>query len=96
MMRGHSNQVKAIVGAFGVAIASVGFYQVRELVAALAIFSLLFGTIAMAFLILFLIEEVALKGVAQLESRMACIHARHVGIPGQRDMDHVLRSWRWS
>ena len=96
MKRGHSYQVHAVVGAIGVAIAAMGFYQVRELVAALVIFGILFGTVGMALLILFLIQELALKGVTQLEARLACVHARHAAISDQRDKDHVVRSPRWN
>jgi hypothetical protein len=78
MKRGHSYQVQAIVGAMGLAMAAMGFYQVRELVAALLVFSVLFGTLVMALLILFLIQELALKGVTQLEACLACVRARHV------------------
>ena len=85
-----------MVGAVGMAIAAMGFYQVRELVAALVIFSILFGIMGMALLILFLIQEVALKGVTQVEARLACVRARHIAVSSQRNSDRVLRSIRWN
>ena len=85
-----------MVGAVGMAIAAMGFYQVRELVAALVIFSILFGIMGMALLILFLIQEVALKGVTQVEARLACVRVRHIAVSSQRDSDRVLRSTRWN
>jgi hypothetical protein len=51
----------------GIAIAAIGFYRVRELVAALIIFSVLFGILGIALLTLFLIQELALKGGSELE-----------------------------
>jgi hypothetical protein len=97
MKRGRSYQVgKAVVGAVGVAIAAMGFYQVREMIAALVIFSILFGTMGIALLMLFLIEEIALRGVTQVEARVACVRARHIAVSSQRDSDRVLRSPRWN
>jgi ABC-type phosphate transport system permease subunit len=80
----------------GLSIGAAEFYSVRELVAALIIFSILFGTMGMALLSLFLIQDLALKGVAHLESRMAYVRIRHGAISGQRDQNHVLRSPRWN
>ena len=97
MKRGRSYQVgKAVVGAVGVAIAAMGFYQVREMIAALVIFSILFGTMGIALLMLFLIQEIALRGVTQVEARVACVRARHIAVSSQRDSDRVLRSPRWN
>jgi hypothetical protein len=87
---------KAIVGAIAVALVAIAFYPVRELLAALLIFSVLSGTVGMALLILFLVQELALKGVTQLEARLACVRARHAAISGQLDDDQVLRSPRWN
>ena len=97
MKRGRSYQVgKAVVGAVGAAIAAMGFYQVREMIAALVIFSILFGTMGIALLMLFLIQEIALRGVTQVEARVACVRARHIAVSRQRDSDRVLRSIRWN
>ena len=97
MKRGRSYQVgKAVVGAVGAAIAAMGFYQVREMIAALVIFSILFGTMGIALLMLFLIQEIALRGVTQVEARVACVRARHIPVSSQRDSDRVLRSIRWN
>ena len=57
--------------ALALSIGAAAFYSLRELVAALIIFSILFGTVVMTLLILFLIQDLALKAVAHLESRMA-------------------------
>lgn len=87
--------VIAVLG-LSMSIGAAEFYSVRELVAALIIFSILFGTIGMALLILFLIQDLALKGVAHLESGMAYIRVPHGAISGQRSRNHVLRSPRWN
>ena len=73
--------VTAVV--LGLSIGSAEFHPVRELVAALIIFSILFGTMGMALLSLFLIQDLALKGVAHFESRMAYVRVRHGAISGQ-------------
>jgi hypothetical protein len=97
MKRSDSYKVtKAVVGAIAISLAAMAFYPVREFLAALLIFSVLSGIVGMALLILFLIRELALEGVTQLEARLACVRARHAAIPGQPDDDHVLRSPRWN
>jgi len=90
----HWYQIQAIVGATGLVMAAIGFYRVRELVAALVVFSVLFGMLGIALLALFLIRELASKGVAQVEARLASVHARHGGVSSQRDSDRVLGGQR--
>ncbi len=92
----HYQISTAVLATIGVALAAVGFYQVRELLAALLIFSLLFATVGIAVLILFLIHEAALKGVNCIEARMVCVRAWHSGVSGQPGKDHVLRGSRWN
>lgn len=58
--------------------AAAEFYSVRELAAALIIFSVLFGTIGTAVLSLILIQEAALKRVARMEARLAQRHGHPV------------------
>jgi len=87
LKRRHSYQVKAFMAAFGVFIASMWFYQERELVAALAIFSMLFITMEMDLLIFLLIEKIALKGVTRLEARVAYARSQHAAVLSQRDKD---------
>ena len=97
MKQGHHYQVpRAVLATIGVALAAVGFYQVRELLAALLIFSVFFGAVGMALLTLFFIQEVALKGVTRLEERVAYVRAWHSGVSGEPAKDHILRSSRWN
>jgi hypothetical protein len=85
-----------IVVFLGLSIGVAEFDSVRELVAALIIFSILFGTMGMALLSLLLIQDLALKGVEHLESRMARVRTRQGAVSSQRDQNHVLRSPRWN
>jgi len=62
----------------GSSLAAAEFYPVRELAAALIIFSVLFGTTGIALLSLILIQEAALKGVAHIEARLAQKHGHPV------------------
>ena len=60
MKRSDSYKVtKAVVGAIAVSLTAMAFYPVREFLAALLIFSVLSGTVGMALLILFLVQELA-------------------------------------
>jgi len=97
MKRSHRYQIsRAVLATIGVALAAVGFYQVRELLAALLIFSLLFAAVGIALLILFLIQEAALKGVNCIEACVVCVRPWHSGVTGHPTKDHVLRGSRWN
>jgi hypothetical protein len=62
---------------------------VRELVAVLILFSVLFGILSVALLIVFLIRELALKGVIQAETGLIFARARHANASSQRDRDRL-------
>jgi hypothetical protein len=97
MEQGHHYQIsRAVLATIGVALAAVRFYQVRELLAALLLFSLLFAAVGIGLLILFLIQEAALKGVNCIEARVAYVRAWHSGLSSQPTKDHVLRGSRWN
>lgn len=57
--------------------ATVESYAIRELVAALLIFSVIFIGVSAGLLILGLTEEMAVKGIAILECRLAAVQAGH-------------------
>jgi hypothetical protein len=80
----HLHRIQALACAMGIAIAAIGFYRVRELVAALIIFSVLFGILGIALLTLFLIQELALKGRIRVGARLAGVRARHSDASGRR------------
>jgi hypothetical protein len=77
MRQNLSHTIPAIATVLCLSIAVAEFYQVREVFAALAMFAVLFGTLATALLILFLIQKAALKGVTCLEMGMVRVRARH-------------------
>lgn len=74
MKRKHVMPAVAII--FGVSAATVEFYSVRELVAALLMFTILFGIVGAGFLILIAAEELTTKGMTLLEPRVAYVRAR--------------------
>lgn len=57
-------------------VAAAEFYRVRELLAALAIFTLLFGALGMVLLVGFLAEEAVVKGAEHFEASLAYVRAR--------------------
>ena len=93
-MKCHSYQLEAIMGAIVVSMVAAAFYQVRELAAALLMFSVLFGTVGMAFLILFLIQELALKGLIRIETSMAHIRGQDTVASPQPHRNSMARSSR--
>lgn len=96
MKRGHHYEISgAVLAIIAVAIVAIEFFQVRELLAELLLFSVLFGVLGMALFTLYLIQEVVLKGAARIESCVAYVRARHSGVLGHLGKDHVLRSSRW-
>jgi len=74
MKRNHVMPAVAIV--FGASVGVIEFYFVRELVAALLMFSILFAIVGTGFLILIAAEKLAVKGMTQLEPRFAYVRAR--------------------
>jgi hypothetical protein len=86
----------AVMAAIGVARAAVGFYEVRELLAALLMFSLIFCIVGIALLIVFLIQEVALQGLNRLEARAVYVRASYSGASDRPDKNRISRSPRWS
>ena len=92
----HYRIPRVVLAGIGVAIGAVRFYQVRELLAVLFIFGVLFSVVGLALLILFFIHEAALKGETLLEARTAYLRAAHPVVSGHPGKNHVLRSPRWN
>jgi Flp pilus assembly protein TadB len=65
-----SKAAKAIMSIGVVALLTAAFYRVRELLAALILFSFVFGVVILAMLILWLVGETTHKAAAVLESQM--------------------------
>jgi len=86
MKRTHIVPTLAVV--LAICVAAVRFYTVRELIAALLIFSVVFGIVGVVALVLIAIDGLALKVMTLLESGFAyvgaraaaCIH-RHRDVP---------------
>jgi hypothetical protein len=91
MKRNHAVRAMAVV--LGVSAAAFEFYPVRELVAALLMFSIVFGVVGAGFLILIATEELALKGMTLLESRLAYTRGGTTTSP-HRGCDPFVRSPR--
>ena len=88
--------VEAAAGIGALALSSAAFYRVRELLAAFLLFSVVFCTVAVAFLILWLVERGAHDAAVRLETHMAHISARHNVAPARVRAIHVHRTPPWS
>jgi hypothetical protein len=76
--------LKAVIAAGAIALAATYFYAIRDLLAALLIFSVLFAVVGTALLILILLQEAALWGVTQVESHWTNVRARYVAAAAKR------------
>ncbi len=72
----HFNKILAATIAVGLVVATAEFYVVRELLAALVIFAVLFSAVGMALLIMVAIEESILTGMIHLEARLVRVRAQ--------------------
>jgi hypothetical protein len=73
----HSYKLPAVIAFFIAMFIGSEFYRIHELLAALAMFTLLFGILGLAFLMMFLVEQSALKGVSYFERGLARVRAEH-------------------
>lgn len=87
-----SKAVRAAAGIGVLALTGFVFYRVRELLAALLLFSLLFGVAIIAVLILWLIEEMAHEAAIRLETHIAYGPALHIVAASRRHGGHILRT----
>jgi len=72
------------------------FYRVRELLAALILFSAVFGVVIIAVLILWLVEQAAHEGAARLGTHMAHFPARHIFAPARARADRIHGNPPWN
>jgi len=72
------------------------FYRIRELLAALVTFTVLSSILGMAFLMMFLIEQSALKGVSYFEAGLARVRAEHYNSSVQLHPDPAFRGPQWN
>jgi hypothetical protein len=96
---GRICSVKAVEVSAGIgvlALCAAVFYRVRELLAALILFSVLFGIVAIAVLILWLVEQGAHAAAARLETHVSDILSRRIVAPAQVHANHSHRSSPWN
>jgi len=91
-----SKAVIATTGMGVLALSSAAFYRVRELLAALLLFSVLFGVVAVAVLILWLVERGAHEATVRLETRLAHIPAAHIFAPARAHVGPIHRKPPWN
>ena len=88
--------VEAAAGIGVLALCASVFYRVRELLAALILFSAVFGVVILAVLILWLVEQAAHEGAVRLGTHMAHFPGRHIFAPARARADHIHRNPRWN
>ncbi len=96
---GRTYSGKAVEAAGGIgllALSAAVFYRVRELLAAFLLFSVVFGIVAIAILILWLVERGAHEAAVRLETHMAHIPARRIFASCRAHADHTLRNPPWN
>jgi Flp pilus assembly protein TadB len=84
--------VEAAAGLGVLALCSAVFYRVRELLAALILFSAVFGVVMIAVLILWLVERTAHEGAVRLGAHMAHFPGRHIFAPVREHAAHIHRT----
>jgi Flp pilus assembly protein TadB len=88
--------VRAAAGIGVLALCAAVFYRVRELLAALILFSVLFGVVIIAVLILWLFGQATHEAAVRLEKQLGHIPARHIVVTSQVHTGHVLRTRPWN
>jgi len=71
------NKILAATIAVGLVVATMEFYVVRELAAALVMFAVLFSAAGTALLVMVAIEESILTGITHLEARLVRVRAQN-------------------
>jgi len=90
---------KAVEAAAGIGVLAFSvavFYRVRELFAAFLLFSVVFGVVAIAFLILWLVERGAHEAAVRIETHMAHIPAQRVVAPSRAQVAPIHRTPPWN
>lgn len=93
----YSNQAaKAAAGIGVLAICAAVFYRVRELLAALILFSAVFAVVIVAALILWMVGQASHEAVVRLETHMERKPSRHIVAAFRTHAGHILRSPPWN
>lgn len=90
---GGAAKVAAGIGVF--AISAAAFYRVREILAALLLFSVLFGVVIVAILIMWLVGEATHEAAVRVESHLTRIPARHIAALSHVHSGHILKNPHW-
>ena len=94
--RNYSGKAVGIAAGTGlIALSAFVFYPVRELLAAFLLFSVVFGVVAIAFLILWLVERGAHQASVYLEAHIGHIARQHVIASARVDAGHIVRRTQW-
>lgn len=91
-----SQAVKAAASIGVIAFFAAVFYRVRELLAALILFSAVFAVVIVAVLILWLVGQATHEAAVRLETHMARIPGRHFVAASRGHAGHILRSPPWN
>jgi len=93
----YSGKAVEAAAGIGVLVFSVAvFYRVRELFAAFLLFSVVFGVVAIAFLILWLVERGAHEAAVRIETHMAHIPAQRIVAPSRAHVAPIHRTPPWN
>jgi hypothetical protein len=84
--------IRTVIAAIAIGATAAISFQVRELAAALLIFSIVFGTIGIAILLLVLVEEAALQGISRIATGLAHVRDRLTIFRGTLTSAHHLKS----
>jgi len=88
--------VEAAAGIGALALSAAAFYRIRELLAAFILFSVVFGVVAIAVLILWLVEQGAHEAAVRLETHAAHIPGRRIVASSRAHAGHILRNPPWN
>ncbi len=93
----YSNQALKAAASIGVlAICAAVFYRVRELLAALILFSAVFAVVIVAVLILWLVGQATHEAAMHLETHMPRFPARHIVAASRGHAGHIVRNPPWN
>ncbi len=92
-----SSKIAEALASIGVlAICAAAFYRIRELLAALLLFSVILGTVIVAVLILWLVGEATHEAAGRVETRVARIAAHQIAAPSRGHCGHAQGSPPWN
>lgn len=92
----YTGKAVGAAGGIGVlALSAVAFYRVREILAALLLFSVLLGVVIFAILIMWLVGEATHEAATRLEQYVTHIPARHTFAVSPAHANPIFRSRRW-